>query len=74
MVSFNRIQWLPQELGISVRVLAKFFNVSHTLIHLASQGKRNLPARKQEYLNDPLFDPLRHPVGTEGHGAVGLGG
>jgi hypothetical protein len=57
MVSFNRIQWLPQELGISTRVLAKFFNVSHTLVHLASQGKRTLPTRKQEYLNDPLFDP-----------------
>jgi hypothetical protein len=57
MSSINRIQWLSQELGISIRVLANFLRLSPSLVHFASANQRTLPARKQEYLNDPLFDP-----------------
>jgi len=57
MSSINRIQWLSQELGISIRVLANFLRLSPSLVHFASANQRTLPTRKQEYLNDPLFDP-----------------
>jgi hypothetical protein len=53
----NRLKWLSEELGVSYRAVATFLRVSHSLLIKASTYQRTLPARKQGYLNDPLFDP-----------------